>query len=143
MVSSVKDMYESKWGSCPLMRHAPNYGPYENMEKRKYYKHFYRSDLISCEGTNNGIIKTNIDYTYSIIKDIPTGNYVRYRWSIIDGKEDDATGNDKATLDYNEKNPSAIINIKQPGLYTINCEIYLSTTGEVLGDAMYQPLVEN
>ena len=79
----------------------------------------------------------------SIIKDIPTGNYVRYRWSIIDGKEDDATGNDKATLDYNEKNPSAIINIKQPGLYTINCEIYLSTTGEVLGDAMYQPLVEN
>lgn len=43
----------------------------------------------------------------------------------------------------NEKNPSAIINIKQPGLYTINCEIYLSTTGEVLGDAMYQPLVEN
>ena len=85
----------------------------------------------------------NIDYTYSIIKDIPTGNYVRYRWSIIDGKEDDATGNDKATLDYNEKNPSAIINIKQPGLYTINCEIYLSTTGEVLGDAMYQPLVEN
>lgn len=143
VVSSVKDMYESKWGSCPLMRHAPNYGPYENMEKRKYYKHFYRSDLISCEGTNNGIIKTNIDYTYSIIKDIPTGNYVRYRWSIIDGKEDDATGNDKATLDYNEKNPSAIINIKQPGLYTINCEIYLSTTGEVLGDAMYQPLVEN
>lgn len=143
VVSSVKDMYESKWGSCPLMRHAPNYGPYENMEKRKYYKHFYRSDLISCEGTNNGIIKTNIDYTYSIIKDIPTGNYVRYRWSIIDGKEDDATGNDKATLDYNEKNPSAVINIKQPGLYTINCEIYLSTTGEVLGDAMYQPLVEN
>lgn len=143
VVSSVKDMYESKWGSCPLMRHAPNYGPYENMEKRKYYKHFYRSDFISCEGTNNGIIKTNIDYTYSIIKDIPTGNYVRYRWSIIDGKEDDATGNDKATLDYNEKNPSAIINIKQPGLYTINCEIYLSTTGEVLGDAMYQSLVEN
>ena len=130
-------------GVLALMRHAPNYGPYENMEKRKYYKHFYRSDLISCEGTNNGIIKTNIDYTYSIIKDIPTGNYVRYRWSIIDGKEDDATGNDKATLDYNEKNPSAIINIKQPGLYTINCEIYLSTTGEVLGDAMYQPLVEN
>ena len=34
VVSSVKDMYESKWGSCPLMRHAPNYGPYENMEKR-------------------------------------------------------------------------------------------------------------
>ena len=46
-------------------------------------------------------------------------------------------------MDYNEKNPSAVINIKQPGLYTINCEIYLSTTGEVLGDAMYQPLVEN
>ena len=42
-----------------------------------------------------------------------------------------------------KKNPSAIINIKQPGLYTINCEIYLSTTGEVLGDAMYQSLVEN
>lgn len=31
--------YESKWGSGPLMRHAPNYGPDTyNMDYRKYYR---------------------------------------------------------------------------------------------------------
>lgn len=32
-------MYESKWGSAPRMRHAPNYGPAGyKMDYRKYYK---------------------------------------------------------------------------------------------------------
>lgn len=35
--SSVSGMYDSKWGSAPLMRHAPTYGPYSNMNYRKYY----------------------------------------------------------------------------------------------------------
>ena len=30
--------YESKWGAMPLMRHSPAYGPYTNMQNRKYYK---------------------------------------------------------------------------------------------------------
>jgi hypothetical protein len=37
--SSVSGMYESKWGSAPLMRHAPSYGPSTyNMQYRRYYK---------------------------------------------------------------------------------------------------------
>jgi len=37
--SSVPGMYESKWGSAPLMRHSPGYGPDEyNMQYRRYYK---------------------------------------------------------------------------------------------------------
>ena len=37
--SSVSGQYESKWGSAPLMRHAPDYGPSTyNMSDRKYYR---------------------------------------------------------------------------------------------------------
>lgn len=143
IASSVPGMYESKWGAGPIMRHAPNYGPYPKMNLRKYYKHLYCQALISCNGTNNGVVNANKDYTYSIYKDVPNGAYVRHRWSIIDGKEDDAIGNGKAAIENDEKNPSAVICIRQPGLYTISCEIYLSTTGEILGNAMYQALVEN
>lgn len=36
--SSVPGFYESKWGSAPLMRHAPNYGPSDyKMSNRQYY----------------------------------------------------------------------------------------------------------
>lgn len=36
--SAVSGYYESKWGSAPLMRHAPNYGPPSyNMNDRNYY----------------------------------------------------------------------------------------------------------
>jgi hypothetical protein len=30
--------YESKWGSFPLVRHSPTYGPYTNMQNRRYYQ---------------------------------------------------------------------------------------------------------
>jgi hypothetical protein len=30
--------YESKWGSYPLVRHSPEYGPYTNMQNRRYYR---------------------------------------------------------------------------------------------------------
>ncbi len=30
--------YESKWGSYPLVRHSPTYGPYTNMQNRRYYR---------------------------------------------------------------------------------------------------------
>jgi hypothetical protein len=37
ITSSISGMYISKWGSAPLMRHAPSYGPYSNMGSRNYY----------------------------------------------------------------------------------------------------------
>jgi len=38
--SSVSGKYESKWGSAPLMRHDPGYGPaIYNMSSRRYYRH--------------------------------------------------------------------------------------------------------
>ena len=39
VVSSVAGKYESKWGSAPLMRHSPGYGPSSyGMAFRRYYK---------------------------------------------------------------------------------------------------------
>lgn len=36
-VVSTNGMFVSKWGAAPLMRHAPNYGPYEDMIHMNYY----------------------------------------------------------------------------------------------------------
>jgi hypothetical protein len=39
VASSIPGKYESKWGSMPLMRHAPEYGPTSyQMTNRKYYQ---------------------------------------------------------------------------------------------------------
>jgi hypothetical protein len=53
-------MYESKWGSMPLMRHAPDYGPtIYDMQYRRYYK---KSPPISGPST---ICTTPATYTLS------------------------------------------------------------------------------
>lgn len=59
---SVSGMYESKWGQAPLMRHAPGYGPYTDMDKRKYY---YHPDSSSSSSTTtpsvyDGLIQCSI-----------------------------------------------------------------------------------
>lgn len=36
--TSDRTKYISKWGSVPLMEHAPGYGPYPDMVNRHYYK---------------------------------------------------------------------------------------------------------
>jgi hypothetical protein len=51
--------YESKWGSFPLVRHSPTYGPEDyNMQYRKYYR---RSTCISTFA--NQTVTTNTTIT--------------------------------------------------------------------------------
>ncbi|MDD4116224.1 MAG: hypothetical protein PHG27_11645 [Massilibacteroides sp.] len=65
--------YDSKWGAYPLMRHAPNYGPYINMNNRQYYTrnvNISGNKLISATGTNitifnAGTFRTPTQWTYS------------------------------------------------------------------------------
>lgn len=57
--SAVKlssQVYESKWGKGPVMRHAPDYGPYLNMSQRYYYT------TTSPEFRHS--FSTSSDYTY-------------------------------------------------------------------------------
>jgi hypothetical protein len=62
ITSSVSGMYESKWGSAPLMRHAPAYGPYINMGNRNYFN--VRTYQMS--GPGEVIVGDNNNYVVSL-----------------------------------------------------------------------------
>ena len=68
---TVAGMYESKWGAAPLMRHAPNYGPYPYMNQRKYYCHvvpIVKYGILSC---SNGIGEIGINVAANYIAEFP------------------------------------------------------------------------
>lgn len=71
--------YISKWGSGPLMEHAPNYGPYANMSYRNYY--YIRTnplDVISITG--NTVIYPNEPNNY--MRGTLVHGTLNYAWSV-------------------------------------------------------------
>ena len=87
--SSVAGMYESKWGRLPLMRHAPNYGPYNNMDTRYYYTKAFHNGIIKCDEGNCGVGKLNTKIGHTV-KAIASGPNIILEWKVLDGKEEDA-----------------------------------------------------
>ena len=65
--------YESKWGSWPLVRHSPTYGPYTNMQNRRYY---YRPcpPIVNFIGTVTRPIVVAVDRTITSCGDINVQN---------------------------------------------------------------------
>lgn len=137
--SSVAGMYESKWGRLPLMRHAPNYGPYNNMDTRYYYTRTFHNGIINCNEGNCGVRELNKKYNYSL-SNMPTGSNIIFEWKVLDGKEEDAVEKGFAVLEENGK--TAFVTFKQPGLYTIICEAYIKNTYDCVGRAEYQEPLE-
>ena len=67
--------YISKWGPGPLMIHDPNYGPYDNMDVRVYYK---RNSVNNCiTGLSTTICENPV--TYSLMFNQATS------WSVSSG----------------------------------------------------------
>lgn len=137
--SSVAGMYESKWGRLPLMRHAPNYGPYNNMDTRYYYTRTFHNGIINCNEGNCGVRELNKKYNYSL-SNMPTGSNIIFEWKVLDGKEEDAVEKGFAVLEENGK--TAFVTFKQPGLYTIICEAYIKNTYDCVGRAECQEPLE-
>lgn len=137
--SSVAGMYESKWGRLPLMRHAPNYGPYNNMDTRYYYTKAFHNGIINCNEGNCGVRELNKKYNYSL-SNMPTGSNIIFEWKVLDGKEEDAVEKGFAVLEENGK--TAFVTFKQPGLYTIICEAYIKNTYDCVGRAECQEPLE-
>lgn len=137
--SSVAGMYESKWGRLPLMRHAPNYGPYNNMDTRYYYTKTFHNGIINCDEGNCGVRELNKKYYYSL-RNMPTGSNIIFEWKILDGKEEDAVEKGFAVLEENVE--TVFVTFKQPGLYTIICEAYIKNTYDCVGRAEYQEPLE-
>lgn len=136
--SSVAGMYESKWGRLPLMRHAPNYGPYNNMDT-KYYTKTFHNGIINCDEGNCGVRELNKKYYYSL-RNMPTGSNIIFEWKVLDGKEEDAVEKGFAVLEENVE--TVFVTFKQPGLYTIICEAYIKNTYDCVGRAEYQEPLE-
>lgn len=132
-------LYESKWGQCPLMQHAPKYGPYENMNRRNYYvqRPTEHKPLIASYGT--GETETGIRASYYVDNDIEelTGSKLRHYWVVYDAKGDDAIGV-KAKVEDNGR--WAYITFSQIGVYDIY--YILEVPGErTFVDCMFQALV--
>lgn len=132
--SSVAGMYESKWGKLPLMRHAPSYGPYNNMDTRYYYTKAFHNGHINCPSAN---CEVNITGKRTLYKanGLGSGKNITYVWSVIDGKENDATEYGKVILEANGN--EAYITFKETGLYTVACDSYLNNS-ERVGHTEYQ-----
>jgi len=72
--------YESKWGSWPLVRHSPDYGPYHNMQNRNYYYGCY-TRYIDNQTYNSGthtILGCIIEVSNTIINFNTTVNIHAY-----------------------------------------------------------------
>lgn len=134
-------MYISKWGSCPLMRHAPDYGPYPNMNIRNYYRHDDIYGVIES-GNGSGEIGVGNETSYSVSFDrnlIPTGSNVQKEWVIENAKGDDAIGNE---ADFTEGGDGvARISFNRAGVYDIYYNVYLKNTGHKIISCYVQALV--
>ena len=135
-------MYKSKWGSCPLMKHAPDYGPYPNMNIRNYYRHDNINRQLVCSG-GNGEQEVGKTYSYSIPFDknqIPTGSKVRCEWTIENAKGEEAIGNE---ADLTETDTGvAQIRISRQGYYDIYYNVYVDK-GEKIISCYFQAVVIN
>ena len=125
----------AKWGRLPLMRHAPNYGPYNNMDTRYYYTKAFHNGIIECDEGNCGVGKLNTKIGHTV-KAIASGPNIILEWKVLDGKEEDAVEKGFAILEENGK--TAFVTFKLPGLYTVICEAYIKNTYDCVGRAEYQ-----
>ncbi|MBE6263628.1 MAG: hypothetical protein E7104_06695 [Prevotella sp.] len=93
---TVAGMYESKWGAAPLMRHAPNYGPYPYMNQRKYYCHIVPYVV---HGRVKGSDMTRINELISYSANIDYSKNIRMEYSVETTKGDDAVEAGRAIID--------------------------------------------
>ena len=114
---TVAGMYESKWGAAPLMRHAPNYGPYPYMNQRKYYCHVV-PDVTHGRVDCDDVTIKNMSGYYMVR--INTSKYKRMEYTILNPKGDDAVEDGRAIINETFGN-GLNITFTQTGIY----EIYL------------------
>lgn len=130
--SSVSGMYESKWGRLPLMRHAPDYGPYSDMDKRKYYGiRYYEGRLESdrlddlTPGESLNLSMTPRYYLESIT----------YKWSVVNAKDTDVSN---TLVSIKANGDSANITFLKQGIYYAHCDVYSKQTGQHLAQYEFE-----
>lgn len=133
---TVNGMYESKWGAGPLMRHAPNYGPYSHMTDRHYYRHVVVDyGLVNCSN-GYGTIGVNIAANYSATAPIDASTFI---WVIETAKGDDAVELGRAIIN-SQSNSTINLTFTQVGLYEMYVYCY-NPYNVLVGVYNFEPVV--
>lgn len=114
VTSSISGMYESKWGSGPLMRHAPSYCPYSPPSKI-----YYRAPTYSLTISGDEVVEKNTSYTYSVYCSV--GGATR-SWTILDSKD-----NESGYSASISSNGVLSICFNKLGYFTIDCVLSKGT----------------
>lgn len=117
--SSVAGYYESKWGSAPLMRHAPGYGPSSyNMSSRRYY-----IAQVHITGPTSLSLPSSANYVTGSFTATPVYNTAigDYEWSV--------TG--PGTANIYDNRSSATIDFYRSGNYYVTCG-FRTSTGQIV-----------
>lgn len=125
VVSNDTSKCISKWGIGPLVRHDLGYGPYENMDKRYYYKGENCAHG-TLENSEMGILMVGGTVSYGISKEPPlppTKFPVREDWVVLDAKGNDVTHEEYITIDKTTYN-RVRITFNRAGIYEIYYNIY-------------------
>lgn len=138
---TVSGMYESKWGKAPLMRHAPNYGPYPHMDERRYYSNKFpivKYGLISC---SNGVGEIGVNVAAYYRADFHYRTATKMVCAIETGKGDDAVEEGYAIV--NETYDNCVnVTFTRAGLYEMYFRFY-DQFDELVGEYWFEPLVRN
>jgi len=126
--SSVSGKYESKWGSAPLMRHAPDYGPYTNMANRQYYAVIFVTGFI----TGEDMPKLNVPYGYS--SPSPGVSPVYYVWRV------DSPHDDPSYYDLISSSSYATITYYKQTIFEVYCDVYNSNNNQHVGSFWIEPI---
>lgn len=140
--SSVSGMYESKWGKGPLMRHAPGYGPYKDMDKRKYYNHVVPTPVygpLICSVGQGEIVPNTAASYYPSSSQITRSQISRVEYSIYSPKGEDAVAEGTAVVNSISGD---VLNVTftARGVYEMSVSYY-NKFNEFMGSFSYEPLV--
>lgn len=143
---TVSGMYESKWGAMPLMRHAPNYGPYMNMDKRNYYRGETSTPdptpsvitgLITCsEGSGEIGIGVAADY---YAEEMKSHAYSSMECVIETPKGDDVVEKGYAVINHLFKN-GANVTFTRSGMYEMFLRFY-NQSHQLVAEFTFEPIV--
>ena len=144
--ATVPGMYESKWGAMPLMRHAPNYGPYMNMDKRNYYRGETSTPdptpsvitgLITCsEGSGEIGIGVAADY---YAEEMKSHAYSSMECVIETPKGDDVVEKGYAVINHLFKN-GANVTFTRSGMYEMFLRFY-NQSHQLVAEFTFEPIV--
>ena len=140
--SNVSGMYESKWGKGPLMRHAPGYGPYEKMDKRRYYNHVVPipvyGTLVCSDGEGEIAPNTTVSY-YSNLSQTEIHKISKVKYTIYSEKGEDATSDGSAVV--NSVSGDVLnVTFNTRGMYEISV-LYYNKFNELMGSFSYEAFV--